>query len=272
MPLRPASIGDVRRVEIHRDGVTLSCLQAGSGDPVVLLHGLAGSARERSATAESLVPGHHVIAVDQRGHGLSTRRPHDLSRRAYVEDVVAVIAELAAGDPVTLVGQSMGGHTAMLTAAWHPDLVRRLVLVEAGVGGGGDDYPAKMEGWFESWPVPFPDARAATEFLGSTPIARSWVSDLEQRADGLWPRFEPDVMRAAIAAVAEKPRWGEWQKVQHPTLLLCGQSGTMAAAEIEQMMALRPHVEYIVIPNAGHDLHLEQHEAWIRVLKTFISH
>lgn len=267
------SMCDVRRVEIHRNGVTLSCIEGGSGDTVVLLHGLAGSAQEMSATAEALVPLHHVIAVDQRGHGRSTRRPLDLSRRAYVDDVVAVIEELAAGGPVTLVGQSMGGHTAMLAAAWHPRLVHRLVLVEAGVGGDGpDNYPAKLGDWFASWPVPFPDVRTATEFLGPSPIARSWVHDLEERADGLWPRFEPDVMRAAIAAVVDGARWEEWQKVRAPTLLVRGQIGTMSDAEVKQMTAIRPDVQLTVIADASHDVHLEQQEAFMRILEAFLRH
>jgi pimeloyl-ACP methyl ester carboxylesterase len=224
-------------------------------------------------TAESLLPrGRRVIAVDQRGHGYSTRHPCDLSRQAYVQDVVAVVEVLTAGEPVALVGQSMGGHTAMLVAAWHPALVRRLVLLEAGVGGGSaEDYSAKLGAWFASWPVPFPSARAAAEFFGSTPIAQSWIRDLEERADGLWPRFDPDVMKGAIDAVAEKARWEEWEKVKAPTMLVCGQSGTLTAAEVRQMLALRPDVRHVVIPDAGHDAHLEQHEAWVHVLKAFLD-
>jgi pimeloyl-ACP methyl ester carboxylesterase len=120
-------------------------------------------------------------------------------------------------------------------------------------------------------PVPFPDARTATEFLGSTPIARSWTRDLEQRADGLWPRFEPEVMRAAITALAEKARWEEWQTVKASTLLVSGQSGTTAAAEVRRMLTLRPAVQHIVIPDAGHGVHLERHDAWVRVLATLLS-
>src|SRR5258707_231759 len=139
----------MERVEVRRDGVVLSCLRDGAGEVVVLLHGLAGSAQEMLPTAKAVLPNYRVIAIDQRGHGHSSRRPGDVSRRAYVDDVVAVVAELAGGGPVTLVGQSMGGHTALLVAGWHPDLVRRLVLVEAGVGGGEDqDYPARLGAWF----------------------------------------------------------------------------------------------------------------------------
>jgi pimeloyl-ACP methyl ester carboxylesterase len=259
-------------VTIDRDGVTLSCLDIGSGEAVVLLHGLAGCAHEMLPTAASLATvGHRVIAVDQRGHGFSTRRPQDLSRRAYVDDVVAVVEELAAGGPVSLVGQSMGGHTAMLVAAWHPALVRRLVMLEAGVGGGAEDYPATLGGWFASWPVPFPHVPAAVGFLGSTPIATSWVRDLDERADGLWPRFEPDIMQGAIAAVVERARWEEWQSIVVPTLLVRGQRGTMTVAEGQRMLALRPDVQHVVVPDAGHDVHLEQHDAWIRSVQAFLS-
>jgi pimeloyl-ACP methyl ester carboxylesterase len=263
----------MRRVEVRRDDVVLSCLDGGSGDDViVLLHGLAGSGQEMLSTAGVLLPEHRVIAVDQRGHGYSTRRPQDLSRRAFVADVVAVVDDLAGGGPVTLVGQSMGGHTAMLVAAWHPGLVRRLVLLEAGVGGdGANGYPAKLGDWFASWPVPFPDPRTAAEVLGSTPIAQFWARDLDERVDGLWPRFEPDVMRAAIAAVAEKARWNEWREVRAPTLLVHGQNGTIAAAEVRQMLAMRPDVTRVVIPDAGHDVHLAQHDAWVRVLEAFLG-
>jgi pimeloyl-ACP methyl ester carboxylesterase len=266
-------MSDVKRVEVHRDGIVLSCLDGGSGRPVILLHGLAGSAQEMVPTAESLLAdGHRVIAVDQRGHGYSTRRPDDLSRRAYVDDVVAVIEEVADGGPASLVGQSMGGHTAMLVAAWRPSRVHRLVLLEAGVGGdSGDDYPAKLGAWFASWPVPFPDVAAAAEFLGSKPIAHSWARDLQKRADGLWPRFDSDVMQGAIAAVAEKARWEEWRSIEAPTLLVCGQSGTLTADEVRQMLAFRPHVPHVVIPDAGHDVHLEQHASWIQALKAFLD-
>jgi pimeloyl-ACP methyl ester carboxylesterase len=72
---------------------------------VVILHGLAGSAREFLPTAAAL-PEFRTVLVDLRGHGSSTRCPHDLSREAFVADVVRVIEEVAAG-PVVLVGQSM---------------------------------------------------------------------------------------------------------------------------------------------------------------------
>lgn len=274
------------RTAVRRGDVTLSCLCAGDGpDTVVLLHGLAGSAAEMLPGAAALLSGRHddspvppersrgtprVIAIDQRGHGHSTRRPDDLSREAYVGDVVAVVDALAGRRPVTLVGQSMGAHTAMLVAAARPDLVRSLVMAEGGVGGDGD-YPARLGEWFASWPVPFPDEDAAVTWLGGTPLARAWAAGLERRPDGLRPRFDADVMEAAIRAVAETARWAEWRRVSAPTLLVAGEHGTMDAAETARMRALRPEIRYEVVPGAGHDVHLDRPDAWAALLRSAVA-
>jgi len=246
----------------------LSCLiQETPDSPIVLLHGLAGSAQELATT----IPGHRAIAPDQRGHGHSIRRPADLSREAYVADVVQIIEALADGGPVALAGQSMGAHTAMLTAARHPELVSKLVMLEGGVGGSEDDYPSRLGAWFASWPVPFETPEAAVEFLGSTALAGAWAADLEQRPDGYWPRFDPDIMEAAIRPVAETAQWPDWQQVRAPTLLILGAESRIPQAEVARMVELRPDVEVVTIPDSGHDAHLDQPEQWRRLLSEFLE-
>ncbi|MET9934700.1 MULTISPECIES: alpha/beta fold hydrolase [unclassified Streptomyces] len=101
---------------VVREGVRIACRdRGGSGIPVVLLHGLAGHAGEWDPVARGLSPRHRVVAVDQRGHGAGERHPRDVSRAAYVADVVAVLEQLGLRRPV-LAGQSLGGRTAMLAA------------------------------------------------------------------------------------------------------------------------------------------------------------
>ena len=254
----------MRRVTVEH----LSCLVSEpDGPPVVLLHGLAGSAREMTVT----LPGHQVIAPDQRGHGSSIRRPADLSREAYVTDVARVIEAVAGGAPVALVGQSMGAHTAMLTAARHPELVSRLVMLEGGVGGSEDDYPSRLGKWFASWPVPFPSRTAAVEFLGSGSLARAWAEELEHRPDGYRPRFDADIMEAAIRGVAATAQWESWQRLRVPTLLVRGAESRIPDEEIARMLELRPDVELMTIPDSGHDAHLDQPAAWQRLLGEFLD-
>jgi pimeloyl-ACP methyl ester carboxylesterase len=144
-------------------------------------------------------------------------------------------------------------------------------MLEGGVGGATDDYPTRLGRYFASWPVPFADAAAAARFLGPKPITAAWVRDLERRPDGLWPRFDADVMEAAISGVASVARWDAWERVTAPTLLVRGEHGTVDDGEWRRMIELRPDVRRVVVPDAGHDVHLEQPDAWIAVLRDFLA-
>jgi pimeloyl-ACP methyl ester carboxylesterase len=206
-------------VMIERRDATIAVTDLGGHGPtVILLHGLAGSSRELLPTAQRLGGRFRVVLVDQRGHGRSTRRPADVSREAFVDDVVAVIEQLVPGGSVRLVGPSMGAHTAFLTACRRPGLVDQLVMLEAHVDGSNRPQEAQELGeFFASWPAPFADAAEARRFLGDTPLATAWIDDLEATPDGLRPRFDPDIMQATIAAV-HAPRWSEWESLATPTV------------------------------------------------------
>ncbi len=247
-------------------GVELRCFDTGgSGPAVVFLHGLAGSAQEFIPTAAA-VPECRSVLVDLRGHGGSTRHPGDVSREAYVADVVRVIG--AVGPPAVLVGQSMGGHTAMLVAAARPDLVSGLVLLEAGAAGGSGDHTAMGE-YFRSWPVPFPSRAAAAAFLGAAPLAQAWVADLAAGPDGFRPRFDADVMVAAISAV-DAPRWAEWEQVSAPTLAVFGENGMFDEAARAEFVRRGRDVVRADLTGASHDAHLDSFGPWVAALREFL--
>ncbi|MGH3170157.1 MAG: hypothetical protein ACRDN0_30280 [Trebonia sp.] len=97
----------------------------------------------------------------------------------------------------------MGGHTAILTAAWYPELVSRFVVLEAIVAGGDD--AERIGNYFRSWPLPFPTAGAAREFLGDDALSGSWIAHLEPDGDGgLVPPFDADMMQAIMAGHAAR--------------------------------------------------------------------
>ncbi|MGZ8708166.1 MAG: alpha/beta fold hydrolase [Gaiellaceae bacterium] len=102
----------------------------GSGSPVVLLHGLGGSAANWVRVFPGLVARHRVVALDLPGHGGSPT----LSRGAGVGDFATAVAgaldELDTG-PALVAGHSFGGHVALRLALQRPDLVAGLLLVSA---------------------------------------------------------------------------------------------------------------------------------------------
>lgn len=258
----------VRRVHAS-DGTEIAYrVFEGAAPAVVILHGLAGSSREFIPTAHALT-GRQVILVDQRGHGLSTRRPTDTSRTVFVSDVVDVItAEHVA--PVDIVGQSMGAHTAMLVAATRPDLVRRLVLLECGEDDGSEDTSTALGDFFRSWPVPFEDVDAAARALGDGPLAAAWIDDLEHRPDGLYPRFDADVMAATISHLAA-PRWAEWAAVTAPTLLVYADHGMFSEDQKQRFLDHGTNATRVDLTDASHDAHLDAIDQWITALSEFID-
>jgi pimeloyl-ACP methyl ester carboxylesterase len=186
-----------------------------------------------------------------------------------VADAIGLIERLELG-PVDLVGQSMGGLHAFVIAARRPDLVRRLVVVEA--------WPSpdpigrrRVRDWFTSWPIPFADAESARTFLGGEAAwADEWLSGMDWCPDGLRPLFD---LAAVLAVLDEPPRdwWKEWERVRCPTLIVAGEHGSIPHADLQDMVRRLPGTKVSVVPEAGHDLHVERPDAWRLAVEPFLT-
>jgi pimeloyl-ACP methyl ester carboxylesterase len=261
---------DVRWHGVEREGTRLCAADYGrTGPAALLLHGLLGHAREWDSTAEWLSRTHRVVALDQRGHGRSERALADVSPEAYVADAELWIDRLALG-PAVVIGQSLGGLTALRLAAHRPDLVSALVVCEA-TPAAGRDSGEPVRSWLASWPVPFPsDADANAFFGGDTLFARAWTAGLERRDDGLHPAFDAAVLLAALAQASARDWWAEWSSIRCPTLIVRAIDGA-PEDEVEKMLLLQPRATLVEIPDAGHDVHLDQPGRWHRAVEAFLA-
>ena len=208
----------------------------GEGDAALLLHGLAGDSEEWAGTAEWLKERRRVVVFDARGHGQSERMPADVSRAAHVADAVFVIEQLELA-PVALIGQSLGGNTAMLAAAERPDLVAALVLAEAG-------------------PAEDPVAPAAVE-----EALLRWQD----------PPFDVDLLVRTLREAVGRSYWGEWERIECPSLIVRASDGTLGADEAAQMVERRPGTKLVEIADAGHDVHLDRPAEWRGVVTAFLG-
>jgi len=102
--------------------------EVGQGQPIVIMHGIFGSADNWLTQARILSSKYRVFTVDLRNHGQS---PHsdEFDYQAMVADMVEFIDEHRLKDPI-IIGHSMGGKVAMNLAVAHPDKLSKLIVVD----------------------------------------------------------------------------------------------------------------------------------------------
>ena len=261
---------EVRWHAATRDGTRLWAADyGGSGPGALLLHGLAGHAREWDSTAAWLARTHRVVAVEARGHGRSERAPADVSPEAFAADAAFWIERLELA-PAVVVGQSLGGLTALLLAARRPDLVRALVVAEA-TPARDPEALSVVRSWLAAWPLPFPSEREALTFFGGDTLrSRAWCAGLERRADGLWPAFEPEVLLDALGQANDLEHWEDWARIRCPALVVRAADG-VPAAEVQRMADALPGTTVAEIEDAGHDVHLDQPDRWRAAVQPFLA-
>lgn len=117
---------------LEHEGLRLRYLEKGQGEPVVLLHGFGDAAEVWEFLLPYLPMGFRFIALDQRGHGESSRAPLDRYRTFdFVQDIEALRSALGI-EGLILVGHSMGGRNALVYAAQRPERVKGLVVIDYG--------------------------------------------------------------------------------------------------------------------------------------------
>ena len=188
-------------------GVTLAGERAGSGVPVILLHGLTATRRYVLMGSRYLArAGVELVGFDARGHGASSRAP---AREAYeyadmVGDLDTVIA--AVGTPVVLVGNSMGAATSAAYALEHPERVAALVQVTPGFAGAGrsdqelGDWQALADGMERAGVDGFMEAYEPPEEPRFREVALKFTRQRLERHEH--PQAVADALRVVPASVA----------------------------------------------------------------------
>jgi len=250
----------------------LNHVEAGSGPPVVLLHGVFGAAQNWGTIQSALAPDHRVIALDLRNHGAS---PH-ASAMDYSEMAADVAQTLGAlGVPrAAVVGHSMGGKVAMMLALNAPAVVERLVVVDIAPVTYAPSLRATAAA-LQALPVaPGLTRRAADAALAATipeaGIRAFLLQNLRFDAAPAW-RIGLAEIEAALPAIegfASPPE----SRFDAPTLFLAGARSDYIRPEYTQAIAaLFPSARHAVVPNAGHWVHSENPGGFLDALAPFLA-
>ena len=122
----------LRRTSVPSPAGPQNVFVGGSGPVLVLLHGAGDQAATWARVAPALVSRYTLVIPDLAGHGASAPAEGPIEMSAICCGLEAVLAGLAPGGPVTLVGNSLGAWAAMIMAQRHPSQVARVVAVNGG--------------------------------------------------------------------------------------------------------------------------------------------
>ncbi len=255
---------EVERVSVVVDGDRrVSALKWGSGPPqVVLVHGGAQNAHTWDTVALAL--DRPLLAVDLPGHGHSDWREDHSYWPAHLADDVAVVVRELAPDAEMVCGMSLGGITAICLAAQHPELVRRLAIVD--VTPGVDHAKAEPIVAFISGPETFASfdeiLQRTIDFNPTRSVSslrRGVLHNAKENPDGTWT-WRWDALREWNFPEDEMPDFASlWDKVDQITcpilFLRGGQPGSVVGDEDEaELLRRQPDAQVVTVEGAGHSL------------------
>lgn len=259
--------------------VTLSHLEhapAGpeTAAPLLIAHGLFGSARNFNTLGRRLAAGRRVILVDMRNHGAS---PWDeaMDYPAMAGDLGDAIERLAGGRAAVL-GHSMGGKAAMALALTRPELVEALAVADIAPLGYAHThlpYVQAMRGMDLSQVTRRAQADPALAGAVPDPMLRSFLLQNLLIEDGRarW-RFNLEAMEREMPRLTGWP--GRWPRARFdgPVLFLRGaRSDYVPPAARPVIEALFPRAEIRTVEDAGHWLHAEQPEAFATAIENWLA-
>ncbi|MEU7164395.1 alpha/beta hydrolase [Streptomyces morookaense] len=255
-------------IQLH--GRRFAYLDFGGPGPVLLaLHGHFGRGRIFAPLASALAGRCRVVALDQRGHGLSDNGG-DITPDAYVADAAAFLRVLDLA-PAVVLGHSMGGAIAFLLARRHPELVSALVIADMTVLNQEPETRPVLD--VTGWPRRSSSRRALKDAIEAQGIPdASYFLDSAARFDDGWGLlFDTDDMMASQHALTGDFS-AQWAASAQPALLLRGgDSFILTAATAQRMAAERPNTQLVEMPGCGHWLHADAPDVFAAEVGSFLD-
>jgi pimeloyl-ACP methyl ester carboxylesterase len=257
--------------------LSLAVTEYGNGPPVAILHGLFGSGRNWAAIAQRLAANHRVIALDLRNHGASPWAD-TMSYPEMADDVRHTLRALGYRR-FALLGHSMGGKAAMLAALSYSDAVDRLIVADIAPVAYAPRH-LELVGAMRSL-----DLAGIIRRSGADVMLAAAVPEAAERAfllqnlvfDGAPPgtprwRLNLAAIEREMPVLVGFPELPNGAAYSGPALFVAGERSDYIRPEHEA--AIRrffPGARIARIPEAGHWLHAERPQEFLRLIEPFLA-
>jgi pimeloyl-ACP methyl ester carboxylesterase len=249
-------------------GSTVAYAAAGQGAGLVLVHGTSMTGRGNFGhVVDRLTDRWRVVLPDYAGSGVSTLPDGDLSLDLAVAQIAAVIRD-AADTPIDLLGDSLGAMVSAATAARHPELVRRLVLIAP----WSDSNDARHQLAFATWErLVAQDVELGNRYGLLMALSPAFLTSLGSEAmDGFAAADPPKDTLRRIRLGRRVDVRAEAATITAPTLIIAGAYDYLVADyQSHGMHGLIPDSRYASVPS-GHGVLLEQPDAVIPLVRDFL--
>jgi pimeloyl-ACP methyl ester carboxylesterase len=265
---------------VRMKGVRLRYFVAGSGRPLVLIHGLGGAASNWIELASRLAESRRVLVPELPGHGGSSPLPAAPNLNPYA-DAVASIGEREGLLPAPFVGHSFGGVVAIRMALRLPRAVTGLVLAAT---AGISSATGRARYALELTAVLKPGRRIAPlrRLIARVPVLRypvfgGWgaadppaLSPAATEGFLAGPPLHTDTLSAARALVFDDPR-AELERIRCPALVVWGSADNQLPLGDAFDFARRLRAQVRVIPGCGHLLIGERPDACLDAIAALLD-
>ncbi len=252
---------------------TLACTDLGSGPPLVILHGLFGSARNWATVATRLAVARRVLALDLRNHGASPWAPA-MDYPDMAQDVARFVASRELG-PVEVIGHSMGGKVAMCLALAEPVVVRRLIVVDIAPVAYDHAFAAPYAEAMLAIDLARHDTRRAVDRVLARslpdPVLRGFLmTNLVRAGGGLRWGVNLEAIARNSDALMDFPETAA--RYGGPALFVGGARSDYLGADAEAAVRRHfPAAGIVRIAEAGHWVHAEAPEAFLDAVAAFLD-
>jgi 3-oxoadipate enol-lactonase len=255
---------------IRVNGVDLYYEIHGSGEPVLLIHGLGSSTRDWDRQVPELAEQFQVIVFDVRGHGRSSKPRQRYSVKLFADDTAALIRHLGVGS-VHVVGISMGGMMAFQLAVDAPELVRSLVIVNSGPAMPIRTLAQRLMIWMRVAIVRVRGMRKMGEVLATRLLPKPEHGRLRAEFIERWAANDPDAYLSALNGLVN---WGVMEQLSGivcPVLVLTADQDYTPVAFKQAYVAMLKHAELVVVDDARHFMPIERPTEFNAALMAFLG-
>jgi len=267
--------------------INIATIDEGSSDDlVILIHGLGSNAKGWIKNIPELSKNNRVIALDLPGYGKSQKGHFQYSMDFYAE-IIKLLSEQVSHKSLTLVGHSMGGQIAMITALNYPKIVNKLVLISP---AGFETFTEGEAAWFKKavtpelikdTPIRNIDINLKSNFYDYSDDAEFMITERIQMREAKGFDLYCYAVAENVAAMVNAPVYDKLENISQPTLIVFGENDalipnpylhggfTQEIAEIGEEKITDS--ELLMVPESGHFVQFEKADKVNKAILEFLD-